>query len=771
MTQPISCEIDKPGSALLDGRAEPQPQIPLFLMIDSLQTGGSERQFAALAASFDHSRFNVRVGCLQKKGGFLEGLGEVSEFPLGGNLYGLPAMQARVRLARYLRQSRCAIAYAFDFYTNLLLIPVARMARVPIVIGSQRQLGDLLTPAKSRAQKAVLSWCDAIICNSHAAAARLVAQGLPQGRIAVIGNGLPPSAFEPAVPALLPSNSRFRIGMIARMNTSAKRHSLFLRAAMRVLRRFPETEFVLAGDGPLRMQLEREAEKLGIRDRVLFLGDRRDIPAILASTHISVMPSISESLSNAILESMAAGIPVVASHVGGNAELINADRGILVAPDDELGLAGAIERLMRDPFMRAEFGRDGKKFAASNFTMERIQKKHEELYLDLLSRKMRRQKSSAGAPPRIHPPPLKLAIVAASPRYVGGQSVQASLLAANWRGDPIVEPCFIPIDPAFPSLLRWVERVPLLRTVIREPIYLAALWKGIRSADIAHIFAASYWSFLIAPLPAWLVARLHGKKTLIHYHSGEAPDHLRHSRVARSVLQRVDRVVVPSQYLVDVFRGFSLSADAVPNVVDMSQFHFRVRDPLTPHLLCTRGFHPYYRLDLVVRAFADIQQEFPHARLDLLGGGPLEKEIHALVYRLGLKNVTFCGVANHSQIAGFYDAADIFINASSLDNMPVSILEAFASGTPVVSTAPNGMRYLVEHERTGLLSDPGDARALAQNVIRLLNDPGLSARIARRAHEETRRYCWTTVREQWLELYRFLGKPNYQTTGGLVGVA
>jgi glycosyltransferase involved in cell wall biosynthesis len=100
--------------------------------------------------------------------------------------------------------------------------------------------------------------------------------------------------------------------------------------------------------------------------------------------------------------------------------------------------------------------------------------------------------------------------------------------------------------------------------------------------------------------------------------------------------------------------------------------------------------------------------------------------------------------------------ADIFINASRLDNMPISVMEAFAAGTPVVSTSPECMPYLVEHEKTGLLSPVGDAAALAANVVRLLREPELAERLARNAHEESRKYDWSRVRQQWIDVYRGL---------------
>jgi glycosyltransferase involved in cell wall biosynthesis len=353
---------------------------------------------------------------------------------------------------------------------------------------------------------------------------------------------------------------------------------------------------------------------------------------------------------------------------------------------------------------------------------------------------------------------LKVAIVGPSSNYVGGQSVQAELLLRHWRNDAAVEASFIPVDPPLPLLLRWVNRIPFLRTLVRHPFYLLELFRGLAETDIVHIFSASYWSFLLAPAPALWIAHLHGKKAIIHYHSGEARDHLQRFRSARSILSKADRLIVPSEYLVRAFSEFALQAHVVPNIVDMSQFSFRERRPLRPHLICTRGFHPYYAVDVVVRAFAEVQKQIPEARLDLLGGGPTEGQIRGLVRHLKLSGVYFTGIASRDKIGRSYDQADIFINASRLDNMPVSILEAFASGTPVVSTAPESIPYLVEHQRTGLLSAVGDPQALAENVLRLLREPEFAAKLASQAHAASQAYHWSAVREQWLNVYRSL-KP------------
>lgn len=351
---------------------------------------------------------------------------------------------------------------------------------------------------------------------------------------------------------------------------------------------------------------------------------------------------------------------------------------------------------------------------------------------------------------------VKVAIVGPSLRYVGGQSAQADLLMRFWQDDPDVEMKFIAVDPPLVSGFDWAEGVRGLRTVLREPVYFWDLWRGLKDVDVAHIFSASYWSFLLAPAPAWFLARLRAKKTLVHYHSGEARNHLRRFRSGRFVLSRVDEIVAPSAYLVDVFQEFGLKAVVVPNLVDLAQFQYRKRTRLRPHLVCTRGFSAYYSVDVLVRAFAEVKKEYPEAVLDLVGGGPLENDVRKLVVDLKLAGVNFTGVASRQEIGKYYDQADIFINASWLDNMPVSIIEAFGAGTPVVTTSPECMPYLVDHERTGLLSPVGDEKALAANVIRLLREPALAAALATNAYEESQKYTWEAVREQWVELYRGL---------------
>ncbi|HTR23289.1 MAG TPA: glycosyltransferase [Terriglobales bacterium] len=363
--------------------------IGLFLMINTFETGGSERQCALLANHANAARFQVHVGCVNPRGPLADQFGNYEQFPLGGSLFGWTALRTRWALGGYLRRKLIQVAHAFDFYTNLTLIPSARLARVPVVIGSHRQLGDLLTLAQFRAQMAMFRWCDALVCNSQAGADRLAASGVAREKLAVIGNAMPDNVFEPAAPAVSPHGSP-RVTMIARMNAHYKNHAGFLRIAAEVHKRLPAAEFLLVGDGPLRAEIEQHTADLGLSQQVIFLGDRRDIAAILASSDISVLTSDSEGLSNVILESMAAGVPVVAYAVGGNPELVNDERGALIPAGNEREFAGAICRLLSDANQRRAKGRNARAFAEHNFSLAHVCRQYEDLYTRLLEGKRRR---------------------------------------------------------------------------------------------------------------------------------------------------------------------------------------------------------------------------------------------------------------------------------------------------------------------------------------------------------------------------------------------
>ncbi|HEX5473873.1 MAG TPA: glycosyltransferase family 4 protein [Vicinamibacterales bacterium] len=355
--------------------------------------------------------------------------------------------------------------------------------------------------------------------------------------------------------------------------------------------------------------------------------------------------------------------------------------------------------------------------------------------------------------------PLTVAIVAPSLDILGGQAIQADRLLRAWRDDPEVRAWLVPINPPPPGPLRGAARVKYLRTVATQLAYWPLLVRELRKADVVHVFSASYWSFLLAPLPAAIVGRLFGKPVVVNYHSGEAPDHLRRSAIARATLRRVDRNVVPSRFLHDVFAGFGIPSDVVANTIDLERFPFRAREGLRPRLLSTRSFEPLYNVACTLRAFRLVQQRHPEADLTLVGSGSQQAKLQRLADELGLKRVTFVGRVPPDQIWRYYADADVYVQTPDIDNMPLSVLEAFASGCPVVSTGAGGVPAMLTDGVHGLLAPRDDHHAIAAAVLRLLDDPAL----VRSVTEAARRACadveWPAVRGHWLRLYRRLAAP------------
>jgi L-malate glycosyltransferase len=349
---------------------------------------------------------------------------------------------------------------------------------------------------------------------------------------------------------------------------------------------------------------------------------------------------------------------------------------------------------------------------------------------------------------------IKVAFVAPSLRILGGQAVQADRLLAAWKDDPDVEAWLVPVNPLPPRPLRPALKVKLLRTVVTELTYLPLLVRELSRADVVHVFSASYASFLLAPLPAMLIARALGKPVVLNYRSGQAPDHLQRSAVARTTIARVDLNVVPSRFLVEVFHQFGIDASIIPNIVDLDRFTFRERTPLRPRLVSTRNFDALYNVTTTIRAFAIVQKRWPEATLTLVGGGPQEPQLRALVDQLQLRHVSFVGRVPPDEIARYYAGNDIYVQSPNVDNMPTSVIEAFASGLPVVSTEAGGVPAILTHERHGLLAPLGDYERLAAHVLRLLDDPAWARTMARAAFDTCQACTWPAVREQWLRAYR-----------------
>jgi glycosyltransferase involved in cell wall biosynthesis len=335
---------------------------------------------------------------------------------------------------------------------------------------------------------------------------------------------------------------------------------------------------------------------------------------------------------------------------------------------------------------------------------------------------------------------------------LGGQAVQASGLAEALRNDGYAV-TLLPVNPSFPAGLQWLRRYPYVRTLLNQALYLPSLLR-LRQADVAHVFSASYWSFLLAPVPAIVAGRLLGKRVVLNYRSGEAEDHLsRWGVLVHPWLRLVDEIVVPSEYLRGVFARHGYRVRVIRNVVDTSCFHYRERRPLRPRLLSTRNLEPYYRVDITLEAFALLKARYPDASLTIAGAGSEEGRLRRLAASLGDGGIRFVGPVAPQEIPSLYREADIFVNSSVVDNQPVSVLEAFASGLPVVSTGTGDISAMVRDGETGLIVPPRDPAAMAKAVTSLLENQDHAVRMTQRAKREIEQHTWPRVREAWAAAY------------------
>ena len=370
-----------------------------------------------------------------------------------------------------------------------------------------------------------------------------------------------------------------------------------------------------------------------------------------------------------------------------------------------------------------------------------------------------KQLNQAQAASRCRP---RILIVAPSVDILGGQAVQAARLISRLQSESNFDIGFLPINPRLPGFLRLLQAIKYVRTVVTSLLYVGTLCAQVRKYDVIHIFSASYFSFVLAQTPAILISKLYKKRVLLNYHSGEAADHFKRWPSAISTIRWADELIVPSEYLVKVFAEFGLRAKAIYNLIDLDDFPFRERKQLRPCFLTNRNLETHYGVDCVLRAFAKIQKTRPDASLTVAGAGSQCASLQALAEELGLLNTVFVGRVEPDSIYAQYDAADLYLNGSRIDNQPLSILEAFACGIPVVTSDAGGIPDMVADGITGFMVPVDDYEWMAAKVLSVLENPEDTMRITRRAFDECQKYSWRSVGEQWNQLYRSLASDPGQ---------
>jgi L-malate glycosyltransferase len=396
VTENNKTSADVPRAAGAGGGLLSRPRRKVFYLVDSLNIGGTETQAVELALRIPQAGYDVTLGCVRAEGPLLPRLEGtdviVREFYPKGGMDTPAGLYQLLRLSWFLRKEKFDIVHTHDLWSNLLGVPAARLAGVQVIVSSRRDLAHFdWYQGKRRAWlRRIQNLGSAVLANATPIRDALVAEdGFAAEKLHVIHNGVDIEKFQkrgndraqmfPGV-----GNGKL-IALVGNMHTDVKGHPWLIAAAPLVVQELPSTRFVLAGDGEQRASFEHQVASLGLAQNFLFLGRRSDIPEILACCDIAVLPSRAEGLPNAVLEYMAAGLPVIASRVGGNAELIeDGVSGLLVPPEDSSALSGALLRLLRDPVHARQMAQSGHEFTVLNFSFERLVREVDELYSQLL---------------------------------------------------------------------------------------------------------------------------------------------------------------------------------------------------------------------------------------------------------------------------------------------------------------------------------------------------------------------------------------------------
>jgi len=361
---------------------------PVLLLVRELNLGGSERQLAEMAMSLDRSQFDVRVGCFHAVGLRYEELRTagvpIVEFPVPS----LASVKGALRIAAYIREQGIRLVHTFDTPANLYGVPAARMAGTALVISSQRADRTLMPPLYRHGLRVTDHLVDAIVVNCEFVRRHMLEEEkVPAGLIHLCYNGIDTSVFRCVRGARPPAlqDASLVVGVVCALRPEKGLETLLdAFASIRGLE--PCVKLVLVGSGPCLADLRHRARTLGILPDCLFEPATPQVADWLQAIDLFVLPSLSEALSNSLMEAMACGCCAVASHVGGNPELVtHGETGMLFQPRDTAGLAQTLRLLINDGALRSKLASQAACAVRSRFSREASAERMGEIYTGLLS--------------------------------------------------------------------------------------------------------------------------------------------------------------------------------------------------------------------------------------------------------------------------------------------------------------------------------------------------------------------------------------------------
>jgi len=761
----------------------------VVLLTDCLKDleGGAERQIFELARRLDKEKYAVTIASLECGSAAprerIEAAGcRLLTFPVK-RIYGPEGLVQGFRFVRFLKANRVRILVTYHFSSDIWGAVTGKLAGVETIISNRRDLGFWRNNKHVRAYKAVNAWVRKIVVVSQAVKDVVIKEeDVPETRIEVIYNGIElidtrHKAQETSREALGLKDDDIVIMHVANLRP-VKGHEYLLRAFETVTkssRRIPndqwksgprlqsdpeasgqghttQVKLVLIGEDELGGSLQELAGQLGIKDKVLFLGKKKNAREYLSLADICTLPSLSEGMPNAALEYMAAGKPVVATRVGGTAEVVtHGVSGLLVSPQNVEELAAALGELVNDREKRVSFGNAGLADVQKRFAMGHMVACYEKLfdqYVDFDKPRVLHLVSSIGlfGAERVI---LTLAQHNAKVISIVG--------ALNNRHNPHLEvvdearrngletfifDSFGPFDPfTIGRLRRYLKetRVDILHTHnYKSDIigFLATCGLHCRWVATNHVWHGRDEKLKVYEAIDALILRFAERVFTV---SAAIKDDLVSRRISPERVRVIDNCIDLEKFKIDFDReGFRQSLGIEENEV----------------VLLIAG-----RLDeekghtVLLRALTQVRDAGPW-KLLIVGDGPLRDNLKEQAAAAGLsERVVFTGIRR--DMPQVYAASDIMVNASFIEGLPMTILEAMASRLCIIATTVGAVPKVIQDGISGVLLKPGDVEGLSQAVLRLIQDAGQRQQLARQAYQDVcQEFSADRMSEQYFENYR-----------------
>jgi colanic acid/amylovoran biosynthesis glycosyltransferase len=749
-------------------------RIRVLFIIDELDIGGTEQQILELVKRLDRDTYAPMVCCFRP--------GRVSQEIEAA---GVPVFTLRKRatldvnliagLVRLMRRERIDLVQTYLFTANTWGRLAAILAGIPIIVSSERNVDMWEERFKPVIGRWLDRWTHRTIGNSRAVKDYLVRKGLRPARVQVIYNGVDPGRFEePVTPGVTKSELGIPphcsvVCFLARLEPQ-KDPRTFLQAAAMVAQRLPAVSFLVIGGGSMQSDLEREAQALGLGGRIVFTGPRRDVARLLAACDLSVMSSVKEGMSNTIMESMAAGKPMVATRVGGNAELIaDGETGFLVPPRDPAALADAIQRILEDPALAKAMGLQARARIAQQFSVEAMVQATKQLYDDAVQSLLPRRAASASVRDE-EPGRGRIALVASQfPRHVDAYFLrEISGLASrgfrfrifSLRGfDSTVghgaAKAFLADTVYAPFLLSWRVLLANARFALRTPRRYFGALLALVSGALGHPRAlvralavfpkTAYFAERIAlegirhihanwashpAMSAWVMSRLTGASWSF---AGHASDIYLDRAMLREKIQAAKFVVTCTRHNKDYLAGIGGEASAAKitvsyHGVDLDRFKPVPRRADGVFRILTAGtLRECKGLPDLIEACRVLDRLGITFECTIVGDGPDRRSLERSIGRAGLGDrVRTTGFLSQEDLIPLYQQADVVVLpalSATHFGIPNILLEALAVETPVICTPLPSLSEAMEHGTHGLFVPEQSPDALAAALESMARNP------------------------------------------------